>query len=154
MNSVSHGVRVLAKRPGFTAAAVLVLALGIGSNAAIFSLVNAFLLKPLAIHNPEELVGLYSRDTRKPDSYRATSYPNFVDLRGQSGVFTSLAAHNLAMVGLTEGDTTRRVSRDPRARCRKRQVLLVPHAHSGLHVLGRRPEHGELAAAVVDKVKR
>ena len=112
MNSFSHGVRVLAKRPGFTAAAVLVLALGIGANAAIFSLVNAFLLKPLAIHNPEELVGLYSRDTRKPDSYRATSYPNFVDLRGQSGVFTSLAAHNLAMVGLTEGDTTRRLFAD------------------------------------------
>ena len=112
MNSFSHGIRVLAKRPGFTAAAVLVLALGIGSNAAIFSLVNAFLLKPLAIHNPEELVGLYSRDTKKPDSYRATSYPNFVDLRGQSGVFTSLAVHSLAMVGLTEGDTTRRLFAD------------------------------------------
>ena len=112
MNSVSHGVRVLAKRPGFTAAAVLVLALGIGANAAIFSLVNAFLLKPLAVHNPEELVGLYSRDARKPDKYRAFSYPNFVDLRGQAGVFTSLAAHNLAMVGLTEGDTTRRLFAD------------------------------------------
>ena len=47
MNSLSHGVRVLAKKPGFTAAAVLVLALGIGANAAIFGLVNAFLLKPV-----------------------------------------------------------------------------------------------------------
>jgi predicted permease len=112
MNSFSHGVRVLAKKPGFTAAAVLVLALGIGANAAIFSLVNAFLLKPLAIHKAEELVGLYSRDMRKPDNYRAFSYPNYVDLRGQGGVFTSLAAHNLAMVGLTEGDTTRRLFAD------------------------------------------
>jgi predicted permease len=112
MNYFSHGVRVLARKPGFTAAAVLVLALGIGANAAIFSLVNAFLLKPLAIHKPEELVGLYSRDARKPDSYRAFSYPNFVDLRGQSGVFTTLAAHNLAMVGLTEGDSTRRLFAD------------------------------------------
>ena len=112
MNSFSHGVRVLAKKPGFTAAAVLVLALGIGANAAIFSLVNAFLLKPLAIHKAEELVGLYSRDTRKPDNYRAFSYPNYVDLRGQGGVFASLAAHNLAMVGLTEGDTTRRLFAD------------------------------------------
>jgi predicted permease len=112
MNSFSHAVRVLAKKPGFTAAAVLVLALGIGANTAIFSLVNAFLLKPLAIHKPEELVGLYSRDTKKPDSYRAFSYPNFVDLRGQGGVFTSLAAHNLAMVGLTEGDATRRLFAD------------------------------------------
>jgi predicted permease len=112
MNSFSHGVRVLAKKPGFTAAAVLVLALGIGANAAIFSLVNAFLLKPLAIHKAEELVGLYSRDMRKPDNYRAFSYPNYVDLRGQGGVFSSLAAHNLAMVGLTEGDTTRRLFAD------------------------------------------
>src|ERR1035438_1253647 len=112
MNSFSHGVRVLAKKPGFTAAAVLVLALGIGANTAIFSLVNAFLLKPLEIHKAEELVGLYSRDTRKPDSYRGFSYPNFVDLRGQGGVFTSLAAHNLAMVGLTEGDSTRRLFAD------------------------------------------
>ena len=88
------------------------LALGIGANAAIFSLVNAFLLKPLAIHKAYELVGLYCRDTRKPDSYRAFSYPDFVDLRGQGGVFTSLATHNLAMVGLTEGDTTRRLFAD------------------------------------------
>ncbi|MCX6633291.1 MAG: ABC transporter permease [Candidatus Solibacter sp.] len=112
MNNFSHGVRVLAKKPGFTAAAVLVLALGIGANAAIFSLVNAFLLKPVAIHNPEELVGLYSRDTRKPDNYRAFSYPNFVDLRAQGGVFASLAAHHLAMLGLTEGDSTRRLFTD------------------------------------------
>jgi predicted permease len=112
MNSFSHGVRVLAKKPGFTAAAVVVLALGIGANAAIFSLVNAFLLKPIGIHNSGELVGLYSRDTKKPDNYRAFSYPNFVDLRAQNSVFTSLAAHNLAMVGLTEGDSTRRLFAD------------------------------------------
>jgi predicted permease len=103
---------VLAKRPGFTAAAVLVLALGIGANTAIFSLVNAFLFKPLKIHQAEQLVGLYSRDTKKPDSYRAFSYPNFTDLRAQRGVFTSIAAHSLAMVGLTEGDSTRRLFAD------------------------------------------
>jgi predicted permease len=58
------------------------------------------------------LVGLYSRDTAKPDNYRGFSYPNFADLRGQGGVFASLAAHNLAMVGLTEGDSTRRLFAD------------------------------------------
>src|ERR1035441_2276952 len=110
MNSFSHGVRVLAKKPGFTASAVLVL--GIGANTAIFSLVNAFLLKPQKIQQAEQLVGLYSRDTKKLDNYRSFSYPNFSDLRGQGGVFTSIAAHNLAMVGLTEGDTTRRLFPD------------------------------------------
>src|SRR3954469_24986432 len=107
MNRLTHGIRILVKRPGFTVSAVMVLALGIGANAAIFSLVNAFLLKPLAIRHPEELVGVYSRDTRKPDTYRAFSYPDFADLRAQSGSFGGMAAHNLAMVGLTEGDTTR-----------------------------------------------
>src|ERR1035441_4884963 len=112
MNSFSHGVRVLTKKPGFTAAAVLVLALGIGANTAIFSLVSAVLLKPVMIHNSKELVGLYSRDTKKPDSYRSFSYPNFTDLRGQGGVFYSLAPQNLAMVGLPEGDPTRRLFAD------------------------------------------
>ncbi|MEO8367969.1 MAG: ABC transporter permease [Candidatus Solibacter sp.] len=112
MSRFTHGIRALVKRPGFTISAVMVLALGIGANAAIFSLVNAFLLKPLAIRNPEELVGLYSRDTKKPDTYRAFSFPNFVDLRAQAGAFGGIAAHNLAMVGLTEGETTHRVFSD------------------------------------------
>src|SRR4051794_11949388 len=100
MNRLTHGIRMMVKRPGFTISAVTVLALGIGANAAIFSLVNAFLLKPLAIRNPGELVGIYSRDTKKPDTYRAFSYPSFADLRAQGGAFGGMAAHNLAMVGL------------------------------------------------------
>jgi len=103
---------MLASKAGFTMAAVSVLALGIGANTAIFSLVNSFLLKPLHIQNPHELVGVYSRDTQKPDSYRAFSYPNYADLREHNRVFTKLAAHNLAMEGLSEGDSTRRVFAD------------------------------------------
>ena len=107
---LAFSVRMLAKRPGFTVAAVAVLALGIGANTAIFSLVNSFLLKPLVLRNPQELVGVFSRDTKKPDSYRAFSYPNYADLRAASGsVFSSLAAHTIAMAGLAEGDTTRRI---------------------------------------------
>ena len=100
------------KRPGFTLAAIGVLALGIGANTAIFSLVNAFLLKPLAVRNPRELTGVFSRDTKKPDSYRAFSYPNYADLRARNTAFTDLAAHNLAMVGVAEGETTRRLFAD------------------------------------------
>jgi len=112
LRDVRYGVRMLAGKPGFTAAAVLVLALGIGANTAIFSLVNAFLLKPLPVEHPEQLVGCYSRDTKKPDSYRGFSYPNYADLRENNAVFTSLMAHNLGMVGLIEGDGTRRVFAD------------------------------------------
>ena len=107
-----HGLRMLTSKPGFTAIAVAVLALGIGANTAIFSLVNAFLLKPLLIQRPERITGVYSRDLRNPGSFRAFSYPNYVDLREKNPVFTSLTAHNLAMVGLAEGDITRRVFAD------------------------------------------
>ena len=103
---------MLVKRPGFTLAAVAVLSLGIGANTAIFSLVNSFLLKPLVVSNPQELTGVFSRDTKKPDSYRVFSYPNYADLRAAGGVFSNLAAHNPALVGLSEGDTTRRLFAD------------------------------------------
>ncbi len=105
---IRYGVRMLAAKPGFTAAAVLVLALGIGANSAVFSLINAFLLKPLHVDKPQELAGLYSRDTKHPDNYRAFSYPNYVDIRENNQAFTSLAAMNMAMVGVQEGDATRR----------------------------------------------
>lgn len=111
VRDLRFGARMFRKNPGFTFAAVAVLALGIGANTAIFSLVNAFLLKPLVIHNPSELVGLYSRDVHKPD-YRAFSYPEYTELRQNSSVFSSVLAHNLAMVGLSEGDSTRRVFAD------------------------------------------
>jgi putative ABC transport system permease protein len=105
---VRYGMRMLAGRPGFTAAALLVLALGIGANSAVFSLVNAFLLKPIQVNKPKELAGLYSRDTKHPDAYRAFSYPNYVDIRDHNQAFASLAALNMALVGIQEGDNTRR----------------------------------------------
>ena len=108
----SYSVRMLSKRPGFTAAAVAVLALGIGANTEIFTLVNGFLLRPLLIREPDRLAGCYSRDTRKPGAYRAFSYPNYADMRDRNPVFTNLAAHNMAMVGLAEGNSTRRVFAD------------------------------------------
>jgi predicted permease len=111
LRDVRFGVRMLRKNPWFSFAAVTVLALGIGANTAIFSLVNAFLLKPLVIHNPAELVGVYSRDTGKGD-YRGFSYPDYAALRENGGAFSSLLAHDLAMVGITEGDSTRRVFAD------------------------------------------
>jgi predicted permease len=112
VRDIRYASRVLRKAPGFTAVAVLTLALGIGANTAMFSLVNAFLLKPLKILHPEEVVGCYSVDVHNPGQARAFSYPNYVDLRENNTVFASLAAHDLAGVGLTEGDTTRHVVAD------------------------------------------
>ena len=109
IRDIQHGLRLLMKQPGFTLAALAVLALGIGANTAIFSLVNAFLLKPLVINHAEELMGAYSRDSKKPDSYRAFSYPAYLELKEHNTVFSSLMAHNMAMVGVSDGDTTRRV---------------------------------------------
>jgi hypothetical protein len=103
---------MLRKRPGFAAAAVMVLSLGIGANTAIFSLVNAILLKPLPVQQPAQLIGLFSRDTKKPDTYRAFSYPNYVDLRERNPVFSNVMAHNVAMVGVAEGSRTRRMFAD------------------------------------------
>ncbi len=107
-----YAIRALRKTPGFTAAALLVLALGIGANSAVFSLINALLLKPLAVTNPERLTGLYSRDTKHPDSYRAFSYPNYVDIRDNNPAFSSLMAHQPALVGVKDGDNTRRAFAD------------------------------------------
>ena len=99
-------IRGLRRNPGFTATAVLVLALAIGANAAIFSIVNGLMLRPLVIGEPESLTRVYGKDTTKPDSYRSFSYPNYVDLRQRSTAFEHLAAFNPTIVGLDGGDDT------------------------------------------------
>jgi predicted permease len=101
------GLRSFGKAPGFTATAVLVLALGIGVNTAIFTVVNAILLEPLP-GRAGDLVGLYSRDRTTPDSYRPFSYPNYVDIRERSGLFDGLMAQAFAMVGEPDGDRMKR----------------------------------------------
>ena len=102
-------VRLLVKHAGFTALAVLVLALGIGANSAAFGIVNTLLIKPRVGRPAGALVSLYSRDSTKPDSYRPFSFTQFTDLRARTEVFASLSAHSLTIVGLKEGDGTRRL---------------------------------------------
>jgi predicted permease len=109
MNDFRFAFRQLLKNPGFAAVAVFTLALGIGANTTIFTLLNAFLLKPVGGRNPERLVGVYSEETTRPGAYRNFSYPNFTDLRASDDVFEDIYAFTPGEVGVTEGDTTRRV---------------------------------------------
>ena len=100
--------RQLWKAPGFTVAAVAVLALGIGVNTAIFSLVNVMLFQPPNYARPSEVVQLFSQDKKDPKSFRAFSYPTFRDVRDQNTVFSGLFAHDDLIVGLGEKGNTRR----------------------------------------------
>ena len=86
------GVRMLLKHKGFTFIAVLTLALGIGANTAIFSVVNAVLLNPFAYPEAERIMFLSSSRLNKPDSSNAISYPNFLDWQKQQATFSQLAA--------------------------------------------------------------
>jgi hypothetical protein len=101
-----HAVRLLRRTPGFTAVAVIVLALGIGVNAAVFSVVNALLLQPRP-GRIDQAVGVFSSERAKPDHYRDFSYPAYVDLRDRSNVFESLMAHTFSIIGIGEGDAVK-----------------------------------------------
>jgi predicted permease len=109
IQDLKYSLRLLLKSPGFSFTAVLVLALGIGANAAVFTLVNGLLLKPLVgADKPGQLVGVYSHDHTKPDSYRGFSYPAYADVRDRAKVFSEVTAFNLAFAGIGEGEATRR----------------------------------------------
>jgi predicted permease len=107
IQNLRFGVRLFSRQPGFALIAVLVLGIGIGANTTMFSLVNQLILKPRPGAG-EELVQVFSKHRTEPDSFRTFSYDNFSDLRARTDVFASLTAHNPSMVGITEGETTRR----------------------------------------------
>ena len=104
--------RQLVKARAFTAAAVVVLALGIGANTAIFSLMNTLLFQPPHYAKPGEVVQVFSQDRKNPESFRGFSYPTYLDIRDRNSVFSGVMAHNLAMVGLGEKSNTRRAFTD------------------------------------------
>jgi predicted permease len=100
--------RQLIKAPGFTFAAVFVLALGIGANTAVFSLVNTLFFAPPAYAKPHEMVQLFSQDKKDPKKFRGFSYPTYRDIREQNTVFSDAMAFNLALIGLGQKGDTRR----------------------------------------------
>jgi predicted permease len=100
--------RQLFKTPGFTIAAATVLALGIGVNTAVFSLVNTLFFASPAYVKPHEMVQLFSQDKKDPKKFRGFSYPTYIDVREQNTVFTDVLSFNLALIGIGQKGDTRR----------------------------------------------
>jgi hypothetical protein len=112
---VRYGLRTLLKNPGFTVVAVIALALGIGANSAIFSVVNTVLLRPLPYKDPGRLVMVWEDDTKGGYPRNTPAAANYIDWRDQNQVFEGMAAmadqsFNLTGVGEPERIDGRRVS--------------------------------------------
>jgi macrolide transport system ATP-binding/permease protein len=128
LHDIKYAARLLVKSPGFTAVAVLSLALGIGANTAIFSLVNAVLLRPIPVQEPGRLATVFMTDARNPGTL-PLSHLNYKDLRAQNQVFTEMAAFTFAQVNWSNGNASE-------------QILLQVAAGSYFSVLGTQPAIG------------
>src|SRR5499426_2014809 len=107
LQDLRYGARMLLKKPGFTLIAVITLALGIGANTAIFSVVNAVVLRPLPYREPDRLVHVYRM--QPPVERSPASSPAYMDFAAQQQVFESLAAHHGETFNLTDVDQAERV---------------------------------------------
>src|ERR1044072_6710251 len=102
LKDIRYGFRMLLKSPGFTAVAVISLALGIGANTAIFSIINSFLFAPLPVEEPGRLVSIFTT-AAKNNRPLPLSHSNFIDSREKSAAFTGVLAYNFANVNLNKG---------------------------------------------------
>ena len=98
-HDVRYGLRMLRKGPGFTAVAVATLALGIGANTAMFSILDAVLLNPPPYREPDRLV--YVRDIQPQLPDLPASYPEYLDWSEAHDLFAGIAAYNLGRLALT-----------------------------------------------------
>ncbi len=108
IKDIRYGFRSFLKRPGFTAIAVVTLALGIGANTAIFSLVNTVLLRPLPVPHPEQLIEVYGTLHNGAD-YTIQSYLNYKDYRDRNDVFAGLMAYRFAPMSVSHESRNERV---------------------------------------------
>ena len=109
LKDIRYGFRVLLKKPGFTFVAVLALALGIGANTAIFSVVNGVLLRPLPYPESENLVRVYEKRLQLGRTRNVASSPDFIDWRAQNQVFEQMAAWTGWGANLTDGGEPERI---------------------------------------------
>jgi predicted permease len=104
LRDLRYAIRMLGKNPGFTLVAVVTMALGIGANTAIFSVIDAVLLRPLPFRDPGRLVAVRSVDLKEPNQGGEISYPAFLDWRAQSRSFDAMAVWNTSNFTYTGGD--------------------------------------------------
>jgi putative ABC transport system permease protein len=105
---VRYGIRMLAKEPGFTVVAILTLALGIGANTAVFSVVNSFLFKPLPVRDPNRLVVVANHNEEYSDAH-SVSNPDFKDLQAQNSVLEEMTGYQIEFAGLSAENHSERV---------------------------------------------
>jgi predicted permease len=138
LRDIRYGVRSLLKRPGFTAIAVITLLLGIGANTAIFSVVNAVLLRPLPYSDPGRLTQLWEAKSKQGRNEIPASYPNFSDWRDRNQVFEQVAAYSDWSFNLTGVGEPERI----------RSSIVSPAFFS---LLGIRPLQGRIFASEEDE---
>jgi putative ABC transport system permease protein len=97
-----YGARILLKKPGVTLVAALTLGLGIGANTAALSTVNGFIIRPLPVDRPEELVQPFWGSRKDPELSAPSSYLNYIDLRDQNKVFSGLLAWQMISAGISD----------------------------------------------------
>lgn len=100
LDDLRYGLRGLTRNRGFAVVALLSLALGIGANTSIFTLLNALFLSPVPVHNPGQLAAVFTTDPRNP-GLLPVSYPNFQEYRDHNDVFSSLLLYAPATINLT-----------------------------------------------------
>ncbi|HEV8581219.1 MAG TPA: ABC transporter permease [Thermoanaerobaculia bacterium] len=102
LQDLRYALRTLLRSPGFSAVVILTLALGIGANTAIFSVINALLLRQLPVEKPDELAKIFMR-IKGLEGYTNFNYPDYRDFRERSRVFSGLAGQAMVRVGVSQG---------------------------------------------------
>ena len=103
-----YALNWLRRSPAFTAVAVASLAIGIGFNTALFAVIDAYLLRPLPVDRPDQIVDVYTKGA-DGDTYATSSYPDYLDFRAQNQVFVDMAGYSPAIAALKTGEQSRMV---------------------------------------------